>query len=551
MQKNTAPSVARIDGFKSGDDTDSAEEQEFAKLLKSVAVLIVDDEPGMRNFLQRTLTSRCALLEVAGSAEEAEALRLRYHFDLLIVDIRLPGLSGLEWVRQLRERGIRTHVIYMTAYADLQMAIAAIRNGADDFILKPFRTDQVFAAMRQSLQKRQIMRENSLLRLQLEQMKTDRGLVGESDEIKETLELAQRVAPTSSTVLIQGETGSGKELVARAVHNMSKRDGPFVAINCGTIRPELLESELFGHVKGAFSNAHQVRDGLFVFANNGTLFLDEIGEMPESMQTKLLRVLESRTVRPIGAEREVPVNVRVIASTNRDLALQTEKGGFRKDLYYRLNVMLIKVPPLRDRVEDIPLLVNYFFDTLSAELRLAPVELHHADIVRMQRYSWPGNVRELKNVVERTLLMGRLSPDCLGNDVTAEPSTAKAGFPLDWTIDEVERAHMESVLALCDNNKSEAARRLGVSRKTLERKQNLWRQELERATQECNEAEEQKLNGKTSTRTTSTRKTAGTASSSTPAGKKRGTAQRGSNKSDNKAADDKASKQANWESENA
>ena len=175
-----------------------------------MAVLIVDDEPGMRNFLQRTLSSRCALLEVAGSAEEAEALRLRYHFDLLIVDIRLPGLSGLEWVRQLRERGIRTHVIYMTAYADLQMAIAAIHNGADDFILKPFRTDQVFSAMRQSLQKRQIMRENSLLRLQLEQMKTDRGLVGESDEIKETLELAQRVAPTGSTVLIQGETGSGQ-----------------------------------------------------------------------------------------------------------------------------------------------------------------------------------------------------------------------------------------------------------------------------------------------------------------------------------------------------
>jgi len=492
MQKNTVRSSSRVDSVRTretaansndckSDPNDDAQDEEFAKLLKSVAILIVDDEPGMRNFLQRTLSSRCALLEVAGSAEEAEALRLRYHFDLLIVDIRLPGLSGLEWVRQLRERGIRTHVIYMTAYADLQMAIAAIHNGADDFIMKPFRAEQVFTAMRQSLQKRQIMRENSLLRLQLEQLKTDRGLVGESDEIKETLELAQRVAPTCSTVLIQGETGSGKELVARAVHNLSKRDGPFVAINCGTIRPELLESELFGHVKGAFASAHQMRDGLFVYANNGTLFLDEIGEMPESMQTKLLRVLESRTVRPIGAEREVPVNVRVIASTNRDLAAQVDQGNFRKDLFYRLNVMLIKVPPLRDRVEDIPLLVNYFFDTLSAELRLSPVELRHADIVRMQRYAWPGNVRELKNVVERTLLMGRLSADSLGSDLASESSVAKAGFPLDWTIDEVERAHMEAVLALCDNNKSEAARRLGVSRKTLERKQNLWRQELENA----------------------------------------------------------------------
>ncbi|MBX2886662.1 MAG: sigma-54 dependent transcriptional regulator [Granulosicoccus sp.] len=448
---------------------------EFSALLKSVAVLVVDDEPGMRNFLQRTLSDRCAVLEVAGSAEEAEALRLRYHFDLLIIDIRLPGLSGLEWVYQLRERGVRTHVIYMTAYADLQMAIAAIRNGADDFIMKPFRADQIFAAMQQALQKRQILRENSLLRLQLEQLKSDRGVIGESDAIKETLELAQRVAPTVSTVLIQGETGTGKELVARAIHKLSKRDGPFVAINCGTIQPELLESELFGHTRGAFTGAHQARDGLFIFANNGTLFLDEIGEMPMSMQTKLLRVLEERVVRPVGAEREVPVNVRVVAATNRDLVAQTEAGEFRKDLFYRLNVMPISVAPLRERASDIPLLVEYFFDTLSAELRLPTVELRHSDLVKMQRYDWPGNVRELKNIIERTLLMGRMPSDCIGDELAPDAAAKRPGFPLDWTVEEVERAHMESVLALCNNNKSEAARRLGVSRKTLERKQQQWR----------------------------------------------------------------------------
>lgn len=447
---------------------------EFNALLKSVAVLVVDDEPGMRNFLQRTLSDRCAVLEVAGSAEEAEALRLRYHFDLLIIDIRLPGLSGLEWVYQLRERGVRTHVIYMTAYADLQMAIAAIRNGADDFIMKPFRADQIFAAMQQSLQKRQILRENSLLRLQLEQLKTDRGVIGESEAIKETLELAQRVAPTASTVLVQGETGTGKELVARAIHKLSKRDGPFVAINCGTIQPELLESELFGHTRGAFTGAHQARDGLFMYANNGTLFLDEIGEMPMSMQTKLLRVLEERMVRPVGAEREVPINVRVIAATNRDLAAQTDAGDFRKDLFYRLNVMPISVAPLRDRASDIPLLVEYFFDTLSAELRLPAVELRHSDLVKMQRYDWPGNVRELKNIVERTLLMGRMPEECIGDGLASDAAVKRSGFPLDWTVEEVERAHMESVLAACNNNKSEAARRLGVSRKTLERKQQQW-----------------------------------------------------------------------------
>ena len=453
-----------------------SETEDFDRLLKSIAVLVVDDEPGIRNFLSRSLKDRCALLEVAGSAEDAEALRLRFHFDLLIVDIRLPGLSGLEWVAQLRERGVKTHVIYMTAYADLEMAISAIRNRADDFILKPFRAEQVTSAMSQSLHKRQIMRENSLLRLQLDQLKSDRGVIGKSDVIQDALKLAQRAAPTSSTILIEGETGTGKELIARATHKLSKRDGPFVVLNCGNVRPELFESELFGHVKGAFDGAHQARDGLFVFASGGTLFLDEVGELPANLQTKLLRVLEENCVRPVGSEREIPVNVRVIAATNRNLGAQTREGLFRKDLFYRLNVMPIAVPPLRSRVEDIPLLVEYFFDTLSAELRLPVVELHHSDIVKLQRYAWPGNIRELKNVVERTLLMGKLPADCFGEADEFSGALLGSGYPLDWRMEEVERAHIESVLGSCGNNKSEAARRLGVSRKTLERKQHLWRQ---------------------------------------------------------------------------
>lgn len=445
----------------------------FNELLASISILVVDDEPGMRNFLQRALQDRCAMLEVAGSAEEGEALRLRYHFDLLIVDIRLPGLSGLEWVHQLRERGVRTHVIYMTAYADLQMAISAIRNGADDFILKPFRMEQVFASMRLSLQRRQIMRENSLLRLQLEQLKSDSGVIGESPAIKKTLEIGQRVAPANTTILIQGETGVGKELLARAIHDMSRREGAFVALNCGTIQPELFESELFGHIKGAFTGAHQARDGLFIFATGGTLFLDEIGEMPLALQTKLLRVLEERVVRQVGSEREIPVDVRVIAATNRDLSEQTQSEAFRKDLFYRLNVMPIEVPPLRERIEDLPALVEFFFDLLSADLRLPRVELHHSDYVRLQRYRWPGNVRELKNVIERTLLLGRLPADDF-DQIGSSGREIQPGYPLSWRIGEVERAHMQAVLADCSNNKSEAARRLGVSRKTLERKQHLW-----------------------------------------------------------------------------
>ena len=249
---------------------------EVDRLLQSAAVLVVDDEPGMRNFLKRALESRCALLEVASSAEEAEALRLRLHFDLMLVDIRLPGLSGLEWLRQLRDRGVLTHVIYMTAFADLEMAIQALRNGADDFVMKPFRIDQMLHSVQRTLSRHQIVRENSLLRLQLDQLKSDQGVVGDSDAIVETLAIAQRVAPTQSTVLIQGETGTGKELFARTIHASSKRSGPFVAINCGTIAPELFESELFGHIKGAFTGAMQTRDGLFVHADKGTVFRLEI-----------------------------------------------------------------------------------------------------------------------------------------------------------------------------------------------------------------------------------------------------------------------------------
>jgi len=443
------------------------------KLLSSVAILVVDDEPGMRNFLKRALEKRCALLEVAGSAEEAEALRLRYHFDLLLVDIRLPGLSGLDWLRQLRDAGVRTHVIYMTAYADLDMAISALRNGADDFIMKPFRTEQMFVAMQLALQKRQILRENSLLRQQLRQIKVDKGVVGESKVIKETMHLAERVAPTQSNVLIQGETGTGKELIARAVHAMSKRTGSFVPINCGTIAPDLFESELFGHIKGAFPGATQSREGLFLHADGGTLFLDEIGELPASMQAKLLRVLEEKTIRQAGSEQEIPVNVRVVAATNRDLSAELDGDTFRRDLYYRLNVLPISVPPLRERREDIPALVEHFFDILSAEMRLVPIELMHTDWQRLNEYHWPGNVRELKNVIERTLLLGRLPADSMRTE-TLQIESAAEGYPLDWTVEAVERAHIETVLASVNNNKSAAARKLGVSRKTLERKQNLW-----------------------------------------------------------------------------
>lgn len=486
-QSTLNPPDSRSDLVKSisANAQHASDATEPAVLLKSAAILVVDDEPGMRNFLKRALEKRCALLEVAASAEEAEALRLRIHFDLLLVDIRLPGLSGLDWLRQLRDRGVRTHVIYMTAFADLEMAVEALRNGADDFVLKPFRAEQMFLSMQRSLSRQQIVRENSLLRLQLQHIKHDSGVVGNSDVIQEVVALAHRVAPTRSTVLVQGETGTGKELIARTIHNSSQCSGGFVALNCGTIAPDLFESELFGHVKGAFTGAMQSRDGLLLHADKGTLFLDEIGELPVSMQAKLLRVLEERVIRPVGSEREVPVDIRVVAATNRDLSQLAQAGDFRKDLYFRLNVMLIQVPPLRHRLEDVDLLVEHFMQRLSSEMRLAPVEMMHTDWQRLKDYHWPGNVRELRNVIERTLLLGRLPPDSFrdsagvgANDDNTQTNVNTDSpahlYPIDWPLDKVERAHMEAVLKSVGHNKSAAARVLGVSRKTLERKEHLW-----------------------------------------------------------------------------
>lgn len=442
-------------------------------LLQSVAILVVDDEPGMRNFLQRALAPKCALLEVAASLEEAEALRQRLHFDLLVVDVRLGPENGIRWLQSLRDRGVRTHVIYMTAYADLQMAIEALRTGAEDFILKPFRIDQMLTAIYRSLECQHMLRENALLKRQLAKFRNPQGIVGNSERMRELCQLAERVAPTQSTVLIEGETGVGKELVASAIHDASGRKGAFVPLNCGTISADLLESELFGHAKGAFTGAQHSREGLFVYADGGTIFLDEIGEMPLPMQTKLLRVLEQRAVRPIGLEKEVPVDVRVVAATHRNLLEQVRAGAFRQDLYYRLNVMPLRVPALRERPEDIPLLAEFFMQRLSNEMSLPVVPLHHADIVYLQSYPWPGNVRELKNIIERTLLLGQLPRDFFQEESPLLRNEC-FGFPLNWTVQEVECAHMQAVLGSVEGNKSEAARRLGVSRKTLERKEHLW-----------------------------------------------------------------------------
>ncbi|KAA0875076.1 sigma-54-dependent transcriptional regulator [Nitrincola tapanii] len=447
-------------------------------LCRSAAVLVVDDESGMRSFLQKALEKHFGLVEVASSIERAEEIRRRCHFDLLIVDVKLPGRSGIEWHEALQDPNRHSDVIFMTAYAELDTAIQALRAGAADFILKPFRLEQMMNAVLRVLKRRQLARENFLLRREVTRyLDADTPMLGDSSVIQRLEAVITRVAPTPSAVLIEGESGTGKELVARALHQQSGREGPYVPVNCGAISPELLEAELFGHTKGAFTGADRARDGLFTYASGGTLFLDEIGELPLAMQAKLLRALEQKKIRPVGSEREIPTDVRILAATNRKLSDEVKQHNFREDLFFRLNVLTLTLPPLRERAEDIPQLAHYFSRKLSSDLGLPAVPFSHEDLRAMQSHSWPGNIRELKNFIERCILLGHLPLDELRTPELG--AQAHAAYPSCWPLEEVEKRHILRVLEVCEGNKSAAARQLGIARKTLDRKLAGWQESAE------------------------------------------------------------------------
>jgi DNA-binding NtrC family response regulator len=439
------------------------------------AVLVVDDEEGMRNFLTRALKPIVGLVEAAASAEQAQELFNRFHFDVVILDNALPRKSGVEWLQELRAAGSSCDVILITAFADLETAITAVRAGACDFILKPFRLDQMMNSLQRCFERQVLARENFVLRRTLDERAGVEGIVGQSDAIQALRGMIRRLASMPSTVLVQGESGSGKEVAARALHQLSTRSArPFVAVNCAAVAAELFESELFGHVKGAFTGASEARNGLFYYAQGGTLFLDEISELPPAMQTKLLRVLEDRRVRPVGSNREVPVDVRIIAATNRDLAAEVAAGRFREDLFYRLDVVGLRVPPLRERPEDVPLLARHFMEDLAVRLGVAPLPFSRDVLNALSAYHWPGNARELRNFVERSLILGAFPLDSLAeHDLESEVEGQPQGAGGELLAD-VEKRHILAVLDACGGNKTEAARRLGISRKTLERKCALW-----------------------------------------------------------------------------
>jgi DNA-binding NtrC family response regulator len=439
-------------------------------LRQQFSILVVDDEPGMVSFLQRALSQGYGKVDTADSVETATPLLQRQLYDLIVLDIALPGVSGIDWLDELRREGYAGDVVLMTAYADLDTAIEALRAGAADFLLKPFSVAQMRNSVERCFERSRLRRENFVLRREVEkQSPTVDGIVGQSSQILGICERLRRIAPSPATILLTGESGTGKEVAARALHRMSPRaDGPFVPVNCAAITAELIESELFGHVKGAYTGAQQSREGLFYYARGGTLFLDEISELPPAAQAKLLRALEERRIRPVGSEQEIAIDVRVIAASNRDLKVEVTAQRFRQDLYYRLQVLELTLPPLRERPEDIPLLVEHFMAQLAPALGVPPLALDARTSARLGDYDWPGNVRELRNLVERSLILGWF-------DIGAEPEIGSGhSTSTEETLAAVEKRHILAMLATCDGNKSEASRRLGISRKTMDRKCQAW-----------------------------------------------------------------------------
>ena len=454
------------------------------------SLLVVDDELGMRNFLEKTLQPRCGSVRCAADAAAADELVRRHRFDLVILDITLPGKSGITWLRELREQGYGGEVVLITAFADLDTAIEALRAGASDFILKPFRVTQILNAVKSGLERATLRRENFVLRRAwLQRTPAAGALVGHSIAIKGLQAALQRVAGVNSTVLLTGESGTGKELAALALHHHSPRAaGPFVPVNCATLSAELIESELFGHARGALPARSKGRDGLFVYAQGGTLFLDEIGDLPAPLQATLLRVLEDRRIRPVGSEQEIPVDVRIVAATHRPLGPEVEAGRFRNDLYYRLQVVEINLPPLRSHKEDIPDLVQHFISTLAPQLGVPPMGVSDDEFAYLAQYDWPGNVRELRNLIERSLILGALNVSALypglkrpGVDRSAAteplpPAAFTAAAPPPTDLHALEKQHILAVLDSVQGDKSRAAQLLGISKRTLERRVAEWAQ---------------------------------------------------------------------------
>jgi two-component system response regulator AtoC len=448
-------------------------------------ILVVDDDPGLRQSLGLLLSEAGHEVTAEGDARRALARAPEVEPDVILSDVRMPGMDGLEFLREYRTAGGDAILLMMSAYGTEDAAIAAMREGAYDYLHKPFRPDEVLLTLRKVEEREGLRREVESLRASLGAGQVQDEVVAESAAMRHLLELASRVAAHDTTVLITGESGTGKEVLARSIHRMSKRaEGPFVAINCAAIPEQLLESELFGHARGAFTGATGERAGLFEEATNGTLLLDEIGDLPAGLQAKLLRVLEEREVRRVGESRSRPVNARLIAATARRLEDARAAGEFRDDLYYRLNVVELEVPPLRDRPEDVPALLAHFAQRTAKRLG-RPISFSPQALSYLSHYTWPGNVRELRNAVERAAVLsesGRLERESFlfaaappingngngnGHGHASDHPAAPGDLLLKGRVEALERDLVQQALQASGGSRREAADLLGVSLRTL------------------------------------------------------------------------------------
>jgi two-component system response regulator PilR (NtrC family) len=442
--------------------------------MPDIRVLVVDDEQSMRDLLAIMLRQAGYQVSVADGGETAiESLKTE-SFDLVVTDLRMRTIDGLSVLKAAKEHAPRTVVLVVTAYASTETAVEAMKLGAYDYVTKPFKLDELKVTVANALERRRLQEENLALKRQLHRERGFENFVGRSSKILEVFETIRKTADSGSTVMITGESGTGKELVAQALHwESSRRSGPFTSVNCGAVPEALMESELFGHVKGAFTGAVANTEGLFAAADGGTLFLDEITEIPHTVQVKLLRAIQERQIRRVGDTRDVTIDVRLIAASNRDLGRAVSDGVLREDLFYRLNVIPLHLPPLRDRREDIPMLVAHFIKKLSHEVGRPVRGVTPEALAVLEQYHWPGNIRELENVVERAIVLGSselLEPDALPaslrrprdrHDVPLE--LPAEGIDLEAMLDRIEHRYMQLALERVGGVQTRAAELLHVS----------------------------------------------------------------------------------------
>ncbi|MBI3597764.1 MAG: sigma-54-dependent Fis family transcriptional regulator [Nitrospirae bacterium] len=443
-------------------------------MVASPRILVVDDDAVAADLLREVLTKEGYRVQTATQGSEAIQMATRIPFDMVITDLKMPDVGGLEVVRAFRQKSPQTIMIVITAFGSFETAIEAIQNGAYDYISKPFKIEDIKVTVQRALNQQRLIRENLFLPTDTAEDLPLETVIGNSPKMLEIYKLVARVARTDTTVLIQGESGTGKELIARAIHSHSHRaEKPYVAVNCAALPEGLLETELFGHTKGAFTGAWTNKKGLFLEAEGGTCFLDEIGDITPSLQAKLLRVLQEHEVRPVGGTETIRIDVRILAATNKDLETLVKAGRFREDAFYRLHVVTINLPPLRDHPEDIPLLANHFIKTACQHAKKSVSRISKEAMEILTHYHWPGNIRQLENVIERAvtlttnnvLMPSDISEDLYSKEAVHPPSSSEALL----TLEEMKRRYVEQILNQTGGNQSKAAEVLGINRKTLYR----------------------------------------------------------------------------------